>query len=69
MHAYLVYFDGAGTPFPRRDVMPLRTRVIAPPALLPAEDGVVAVMANVDEMGGGIDAVHVRCDLVTLPQR
>jgi hypothetical protein len=37
--------------------------------LLPAEDGVVAVMANVDEMGGGVDAVHVRCDLVTLPQR
>jgi hypothetical protein len=69
MHAYLVYFDGAGTPFPRRDVIPLRTRVIAPPALLPAEDGVVAVMANVDEMGGGIDAVHVRCDLVTLPPR
>jgi len=69
LHAYLVYFDGAGTPFPRRDVVPLRARVIAPPVLLPAEDGVVAVMANVDEMGGGVDAVHVRCDLVTLPQR
>ncbi|MDP3214927.1 MAG: hypothetical protein Q8S73_12535 [Deltaproteobacteria bacterium] len=69
LHAYLVYFDGAGTPFPRRDVFPLRARVIAPPVLLPAEDGVVAVMANVDEMGGGVDAVHVRCDLVTLPQR
>ena len=69
LHAYLVYFDGAGTPFPRRDVVPLRARVIAPPVLLPAEDGVVAVMANVDEMGGGVDAVHLRCDLVTLPQR
>lgn len=69
LHAYLVYFDGAGQPFPRRDVFPLRARVIAPPALLPAEDGVVAVMANVDELGGGIDAVHVRCDLLTLPQR
>ena len=69
LHAYLVYFDGAGTPFPRRDVFPLRSRVIAPPVLLPAEDGVVAVMANVDELGGGVDAVHVRCDLVTLPAR
>jgi hypothetical protein len=67
LHAYLVYFDGAGTPFPRRDVVPLRARVIAPPVLLPAEDGVVAVMANVDELGGGVDAVHLRCDLVTLP--
>ncbi len=69
LHAYLVYFDGAGQPFPRRDVFPLRARVIAPPVLLPAEDGVVAVMANVDELGGGVDAVHVRCDLLTLPQR
>ena len=69
LHAYLVYFDGAGTPFPRRDVFPLRARVIAPPQLLPAEDGLVAVMANVDELGGGVDAVHLRCDLVTLPTR
>lgn len=69
LHAYLVYFESTGQPFPRRDVFPLRARVIAPPALLPAEDGIVAVMANVDELGGGIDAVHVRCDMLTLPQR
>ena len=46
----------------RRDV-PGRTH----PALLPAEDGFVAVMGVYDELGGGIDAVHVRCEMVTLP--
>jgi hypothetical protein len=37
------------------------------PALLPAGDGFVAVMGVYDELGGGIDAVHVRCEMVTLP--
>ena len=36
---------------------------------VPAEDGVVAVMATYDELGGGVDAVHLRCDMVTLPDR
>jgi len=69
LHAYLTFLPPAGSPFPRRDVMPLRARVIAPPQLLPAEDGVVAVLATYDELGGGVDAVHLRCDMVTLPDR
>jgi hypothetical protein len=32
-----------------------------------AGDGFVAVMGVYDELGGGIDAVHVRCEMVTLP--
>ncbi len=69
LHAYLTFLPPAGAPFPRRDVIPLRARVIAPPQLLPAEDGVVAVLATYDELGGGVDAVHLRCDMVTLPDR
>lgn len=69
LHAYATFIPPAGTPFPRRDVLPLRARVIAPPALLPAEDGFVAVLAVHDELGGGVDAMHVRCDMVTLPPR
>lgn len=69
LHAYATFVPPAGTPYARRDVMPLRARVIAPPALLPAEDGFVAVLAVHDEVGGGLDAVHVRCDMVTLPPR
>ena len=69
LHGYLTYIPPAGVPYSRRDVVPLRARVIAPPVLLPADDGVVAVMASYDEMGGGVDAVHLRCDLVTLPPR
>ncbi len=67
LHAYATFLPSAGTPFSRRDVMPLRARVVARPALLPAEDGFVAVMGVYDELGGGIDAVHVRCEMVTLP--
>jgi hypothetical protein len=69
LHAYATFVPPAGAPFSRRDVMPLRARVIARPALLPAEDGFVAVMGVYDELGGGIDAVHVRCEMVTLPAR
>jgi hypothetical protein len=69
LHAYVTYVPPAGTVFPRRDVIPLRARVVGRPAMLPAEDGAVVVMATYDELGGGIDAVHVRCDMVTLPQR
>jgi hypothetical protein len=43
--------------------------MITRPALLPAEDGVVVLMAAYDELGGGIDAAHVRCELTTLPTR
>lgn len=69
LHAYATFVPPAGSPFSRRDVMPLRARVIARPALLPAEDGFIAVMGVYDELGGGIDAVHVRCEMVTLPPR
>jgi hypothetical protein len=69
LHGYLTFVPPSGAPFPRRDVVPLRARVIAPPQLVPAEDGVVAVMATYDELGGGVDAVHLRCDMVTLPDR
>jgi hypothetical protein len=69
LHAYLTYIPPSGTPVSRRDVIPLRARVIAPPALVPAEDGLVAVMATYDELGGGIDAAHIRCEMVTLPAR
>ncbi len=67
LHAYVTYIPPAGTPYPRRDVIPLRARVIARPALLPAEDGVVVIMATYDELGGGVDAAHVRCEMLTLP--
>ena len=69
LHAYATFVPPGGSPFSRRDVMPLRARVIARPALLPAEDGFIAVMGTYDELGGGIDAVHVRCEMVTLPPR
>jgi hypothetical protein len=32
-----------------------------------AGDGLVTGMGVYDELGGGIDAVHVRCEMVTLP--
>lgn len=69
LHAYVTYIPPAGTPYPRRDVIPLRARVIARPALLPAEDGVSVVMATYDELGGGVDVAHVRCEMLTLPAR
>ncbi len=69
LHAYVTYIPPAGTPYPRRDVIPLRARVIARPALLPAEDGVAVVMATYDELGGGVDVAHVRCEMLTLPAR
>lgn len=69
LHAYSTYVPPAGTPYSRRDTMPLRARVVARPALIPAEDGFVAVMGVYDELGGGVDAVHVRCEMVTLPPR
>lgn len=69
LHAYATFFPPAGTVYSRRDVMPLRARVVGRPALLPANDGFVAVMGVYDELGGGIDAVHVRCEMVTLPPR
>lgn len=67
LHGYLAWVPPAGAPFARREVLPLRARVLAPPALLPAEDGFVAVLAEEDETGAGVDAVHVRCELVTFP--
>ncbi len=69
LHAYVTYIPPAGNPYPRRDVIPLRARVIARPAMLPAEDGVVVVMATYDELGGGVDVAHVRCEMLTLPAR
>lgn len=69
LHAYATFVPPAGAPYVRRDVMPLRARVVARPALLPADDGFVAVMGVYDELGGGVDAVHVRCEMVTLPPR
>lgn len=69
LHAYVTWLPPAGAPFPRRDVIPWRARMITRPALLPAEDGVVVLMAGYDELGGGLDAAHVRCEMVTLPQR
>jgi hypothetical protein len=69
LHAYVTWQPPAGPPFPRRDVIPWRARMITRPALLPAEDGVVVLMAAYDELGGGIDAAHVRCELTTLPAR
>lgn len=69
LHAYVTWLPPAGAPFPRRDVIPWRARMITRPALLPAEDGVVVLMAAYDELGGGIDAAHVRCEMVTLPAR
>ena len=69
LHAYVTYVPPAGAPYPRRDVLPLRARVIARPALLPSEDGAVVILATYDELGGGIDAAHVRCEMLTLPAR
>jgi hypothetical protein len=69
LHGYLAWVPPAGAPFARREVLPLRARVLAPPALLPAEDGFIAVLAGEDETGAGVDAAHVRCELVTLPAR
>ena len=31
--------------------------------------GAVVIMATYDELGGGIDAAHVHCEMVTLPAR
>lgn len=68
-HAYLTYIPPSGTPFSRRDVIPTRGRVIATPALITADDGVTVVLVSTDELGTGLDAIHLRCELVQLPQR
>jgi hypothetical protein len=67
VHGHVGWLPPSGQPTVRRDVLPVRARVVAPPQLLPAEDGVVVVMGTYDETGGAVDAYHVRCDLVTLP--
>ncbi len=49
----------------RRDVLALRTTLAAPPVALAATDGVVVFTVGDDETGGGVDAYHVRCDLLS----
>ncbi|MEI8254228.1 MAG: hypothetical protein WCJ30_01000 [Deltaproteobacteria bacterium] len=53
----------------RRDVLAMRTTLAVPPVVLPAGDGVVVFTAGDDETGGGVDAYHVRCDLLAAPAR
>lgn len=67
VHGHVSWVPPSGQPVVRRGVLPVRARLITPPRLLPAEDGVVVVMATYDETGGAVDAFHVRCDLVTVP--
>jgi hypothetical protein len=67
VHGHVSWMPPSGQPIVRRDVLPIRARLVAPPRLIPAEDGVVAVVASYDETGGAVDAYHVRCDLVTVP--
>jgi hypothetical protein len=67
LYGHLAWIPPSAVPIVRRDVLPVRTRLVAPPRVLPAADGVVAVLAGVDETGAAVDAFHVRCDLVSVP--
>lgn len=68
VHGHVAWVPPSGVPTIRRDVLPVRARLLAPPGLIPAADGVVAITASYDETGGAVDAFHVRCDLVALPE-
>jgi hypothetical protein len=69
VHGHVTWLAPSGTPYIRRDVLALRLEEAFSPAVFPAVDGVVVVTGGTDETGGAIDAYHVRCDLVSLPQQ
>jgi hypothetical protein len=63
--SHLAWIAPSGEPTLRRNVVPVFGTVIATPALVPAQDGFVALIAHNDETGFALDAHHVRCELVT----
>jgi hypothetical protein len=69
MHGHVTWLAPSGTPYIRRDVLALRLEPAFAPAVLPAADGVVVITGGTDETGGAVDAYHVRCDLVSVPQQ
>jgi hypothetical protein len=62
--SHLAWVPPSGEPMLRRNVVPVFGAVLGAPAMIPAEDGFVAVVAHNDEGGFALDAFHVRCDLV-----
>lgn len=68
LHGHVTWLAPSGTPYIRRDVLALGLDAALPPVVFPASDGVVVITIGDDETGGAVDAYHVRCDLVALPQ-
>ncbi|MDP3274894.1 MAG: hypothetical protein Q8Q09_06820 [Deltaproteobacteria bacterium] len=65
LESQLAWVAPSGEPMLRRSVVPLSGRLLMLPALAAAEDGYVMFAGAEDETGFGIDAFHVRCDMVT----
>ncbi|MFO0560025.1 MAG: hypothetical protein U0269_18570 [Polyangiales bacterium] len=66
--SHLAWIPPSGEPMLRRNVVPVFGTVIGAPALVPAQDGFVAMVAHNDEAGFALDAHHVHCELVTRSQ-
>ena len=64
VESHLAWIPPSGEPMLRRNVVPVFGAVLGAPAMLPAADGFVAVVAHNDEAGFALDAYHVRCELV-----
>lgn len=64
VESHLAWIPPSGEPMLRRNVVPVFGTVLGAPAMLPAADGFVAVVAHNDESGFALDAYHVRCELV-----
>jgi hypothetical protein len=62
--SHLAWIPPSGEPMLRRNVVPVFGTVLGSPAMLPAEDGFVTLVAHNDEAGFALDAHHVRCELV-----
>jgi len=66
---HLAWLPPDGVPVIRRDVFATRMLLGTPPVSLAADDGVVTLLAGRDETGSALDAVHLHCELVTVPPR
>jgi hypothetical protein len=62
--AHLAWVAPGADPVLRRNVVPVFGAALGAPALVPAEDGFVALVAHNDEGGFALDGFHVRCELV-----
>lgn len=67
--SHLAWIPPSGEPMLRRNVVPVFGTILGSPALVPAQDGFVALVAQNDETGFALDAHHVRCELVQRAQR